>query len=152
HGDLGRVCVNDILLAFSHSGETAEVTQILAPVRGIGAPIIAVTSRAQSTLARMAQATIAYGAVAEACPNGLAPSTSCTVMMGIGDALAFVLMRLRDFSDEDFGRFHPAGSLGRRLQRVEEVMRFGDQVRIADSRATVSDVFMQGRRSGRGTG
>lgn len=152
HGDLGRVCVDDVLLAFSHSGETAEVTQILGPVRDIGAPIIAVTSRSQSTLARMAQTTIAYGAVSEACPNGLAPSTSCTVMMAIGDAIAFVLMRLRAFTDDDFGRFHPAGSLGRKLQRVEEVMRVGAQLRVAHCQLSVSEVFIQGQRPGRRTG
>lgn len=152
HGDLGRIRVGDILLAFSHSGETSEVTQILPSVRDIGASIIAVTSRQNSTLAKFAEQTIAYGAVAEACPHGLAPSTSCTVMMGIGDALAFVLMRLRDFTDDDFGRFHPAGTLGRKLQRVEEAMRVGTQLRIAQCSLSVSEVFVQGHRPGRRTG
>ena len=152
HGDLGRVQAGDIVLALSHSGETAELISVLGPVRQIGAVLVGITSREQSALAHQADVAIVYGDVEEACPIGLAPSTSCSVMMGIGDALAFVLMRMRDFSAEDFGRFHPAGSLGRKLRSVEDVMRQGRQLRIAECSLTVREVFATAARPGRRTG
>lgn len=152
HGDLGRVSEQDVVLAFSHSGETEELTRILPSLRALGAQTVAVTSRAESTLARHARVAIVYGSVIEACPIRLAPSTTAIVMMAIGDALAFVLMRRRDFGDEDFGRYHPAGSLGRRLRLVDEIMRRGDQLRVAPSHLPVREVFVQVQRPGRRTG
>lgn len=152
HGDLGRVAAGDIVLAFSHSGETAEMIQLLGSIQAVGARVIAVTSRRSSTLARASEVTIGYGPIEEACPIGLAPSTSCAVMLGIGDALAFVLMRRRAFGHEDFGRFHPAGSLGRKLLPVESAMRRGDQLRIAPSHQTIREVLVQTKRSGRRSG
>lgn len=152
HGDLGRVSAGDVVVAFSHSGETAELTQILRPIRDANARIVGVTSRDSSTLARLSDVVIAYGPVEEACPIGMAPSTSCAVMLGVGDALAFALMRRRSFGHEDFGRFHPGGSLGRRLAAVEEVMRKGRQLRVASDAGTVRDVVIQSQRQGRRTG
>lgn len=152
HGDLGRVAPDDVVLAFSHSGETSELTQILRPIKEIGARLLAVTSRGASTLARSADVAIVYGSVEEACPIGMAPSTSCSVMMAIGDALAFVLMRMGSFGDEDFGRRHPAGSLGKRLRTVDEVMRHGTDLRVSPSHLSVSEVFVQAQRPGRRTG
>jgi arabinose-5-phosphate isomerase len=152
HGDLGRITQRDVVLALSNSGETSELSQILEPIKRSCDGLVAVTSRPRSTLARMADIAIVYGAVREACPIGVAPSTSCTVMMAIGDAMAFLLMRKRQFGSAEFGRFHPAGSLGRRLKAVNEVMRGGPQLRIADASLSVAEVFAQSRRIGRGTG
>ena len=92
---------------------------------------------------------IVLGPLEEVCPLGLAPSTSTTAMIAVGDALAFVLTRLRDFTREDFARFHPAGSLGRKLLKVEAVMRQGDDMRLARQDDSVRDVFSQVRRRGR---
>ena len=152
HGDLGCVARGDVALAFSHSGETAELLQILPSLRGIGASLIGVTSRVGSTLARQSDVAIEYGAIEEACPIGMAPSASCAVMLGIGDALAFVLMRQRSFGREDFGRFHPAGSLGRKLQAVRHVMRTGDRMRVARSDLSVRETFVSVQQPGRRTG
>lgn len=152
HGDLGRISSEDVVLAFSHSGQTPELIQILPYVRQIGARIVAVTSRKTSLLSRAADVTIAYGPIEEACPVRLAPTTSCAVMLGIGDALALVLMDHRGFGAEDFGRYHPAGSLGRKLQRVDEVMRTGARLRIARSELSVREAFLAVQRPGRRTG
>jgi arabinose-5-phosphate isomerase len=152
HGDLGRVRSDDAVMALSHSGETVELVQILQPMRDIGASLVGITSRSTSTLAKMADIAIVYGDVQEACPLRLAPSTSCAVMMGIGDALAFALMRMRDFGNDDFSRYHPAGSLGKKLQRVDEIMRFGPQLRIAESHLPVRETFVRVQKPGRRTG
>src|SRR5205085_3886514 len=107
------------------------------------------TGNAHSTLARRADLVLAYGPIEEACPLGLAPSTSTTAMIAVGDALAFVLSRMRDFTHEDFARFHPAGSLGRKLLKVEAVMRRGPDLRLASCEETVREVFAHARRRGR---
>lgn len=152
HGDLGMVHPNDVALVLSHSGESEEVVRLLGPMRQLALGIIALTGNPDSTLARRADVALIYGPLEEVCPLGLAPSTSTTVMIALGDALAFVLSRLRDFKHEDFARFHPAGSLGRKLLKVEEVMRRGDELRLAAASATVREVFAQARRRGRRTG
>lgn len=152
HGDLGRIGPEDVILALSHSGETTELTQILPALRPLGAALVAITSRSDSTLARLADAVVAYGPIEETCPIGLAPSTSCAVLMAIGDAIAFALMRHRDFGAEDFHRYHPSGSLGRRLEPIQAVMRTGWQMRIASSRLTVRDALLSVHRPGRRTG
>jgi arabinose-5-phosphate isomerase len=152
HGDLGRIGAEDVVLAISHSGETTELIQLLPAVRSLGVPLFVITSRSDSTLARAADVLVAYGPVEEACPIGLAPSTSCTVMMAIGDAIAFVLMRHRDFEKEDFQRFHPSGSLGRLLERVRDVMRTGTGIRTAPSHLPVRDALLAVHRPGRRTG
>lgn len=152
HGDLGRVRESDVVLALSDSGETQEIVRILPSVLDSGAKLIALCSRADSTLARKSQVSIIYGAVQEACPLGLAPTTSSTVMLAVGDALALVVMRMRGFADEDFGRYHPAGSLGRKLQTVDQVMRTGAQMRLSLSHVSVKDVFATTKPEGRRTG
>lgn len=152
HGDLGRVTQGDVVLAFSHSGETQELLQIIPSLHDLGTTVISVTSRATSQLAIQSDIRIIYGKIDEACPIGLAPSTSCAVMLAIGDALAFVIMRRQQFGPEDFRRFHPAGSLGKRLRRVDDVMRKGGQLRVASSQLSVRDVFVSGHRPGRRTG
>lgn len=152
HGDLGRVRPGDIVLALSFRGETQEVNRLLPLLQGLGARVIAVTSRPQSTLGRGAQLVLDLGPIQEACPLGLAPSSSTTAMLAIGDALALVVSRMRRFSSADFARFHPGGSLGRKLRRVEEVMRPRDECRVASDRATVRQTLVSQSRPGRRTG
>lgn len=152
HGDLGRIRAGDLVLALSQSGETEEVTRLVPAIRRLGAGLIALTGRSTSTLGRQSDLCISLGPIAEACPLGLAPSASTTAMMAVGDALALLVSRMRDFRPEDFLRYHPGGSLGRTLTRVEEVMRTGSHVRTADPAETVRDVFVRlggaRRRSG----
>jgi arabinose-5-phosphate isomerase len=126
--------------------------RLLGPLRQLATALIALTGSARSTLARAADVALVYGPLEEVCPLGLAPSTSTTVMIAVGDALAFVLSRMRQFTREDFARYHPAGSLGRKLVKVEAVMREGDELRLAPEGATVRAVFAQARRRGRRTG
>src|SRR6266480_3811948 len=152
HGDLGMVHPNDVALVLSHSGESEEIVRLLGPMRQLAFGIIALTGNAASTLARQADVALAYGPIEEVCPLGLAPSTSTTVMIALGDALAFVLSRQRQFTPEDFARFHPAGSLGRKLLKVESVMRHGGELRLAPCHETVRTVFARVQRRGRRTG
>ncbi len=151
HGDLGMVHHTDVVLALSHSGESEEIVRLLPPLRQMALALVALTSNAHSTLAGKADVALVYGPLEEVCPLGLAPSTSTTAMIAVGDALAFVLTRLREFTPEDFARFHPAGSLGKKLVKVEAVMRQGQDLRLANSQETVRTVFAQARQ-GRRTG
>ncbi len=126
HGDLGMVAREDLLLALSHSGETAEILNVVFAAKNIGARIAAMTGQAESTLAREADLVLEIRAAEEACPLGLAPTTSTTVALAVGDALAMTLLEMRGFSREDYARYHPGGSLGRRLSlTVGEFMRTG---------------------------
>src|SRR5579875_4023917 len=126
HGDLGMVVAGDAVLAVSNSGETAELADLVAHARRFGLPLVAVTGRADSTLARAADVALLLPAAAEACPMGLAPTTSTTMQLALGDAIAVALLTRRGFTPDDFHRFHPAGRLGALLKRVRDVMRSGD--------------------------
>jgi arabinose-5-phosphate isomerase len=152
HGDLGMVHPNDLVLALSYSGESEEIIRLIGPLRSLAMGLIALTSNAESTLARQADVAVVLGPLTEVCPLGLAPSTSTTAMIAVGDALAFVLSRMREFTHEDFARLHPAGSLGRKLMKIEAVMRRGDDLRLASSSITVREVFSLNTRRGRRTG
>lgn len=152
HGDLGMVHPDDVALLLSHSGESDEIVRLIGPLRKLCAAVAAVTGNPDGTLARAADAAVVYGPVAEACPLALAPSTSTTVMLALGDAVAFTLLRERGFTATDFARFHPAGSLGRRLATVADVMRTGPELRIAPASVTVRAVFARVRHTGRRTG
>lgn len=152
HGDLGCLREGDVFLALSNSGETAELNQLLPTVRRLGVPIIAITSEEQNTLASQAQVTITIGRLPEACPWGLAPSTSTTAMLAVGDALALVVSQARGFSPQRFAELHPAGSLGRRLRPVVEVMRPCSQIRTASCKTTIREVFTKNTRPGRRSG
>lgn len=152
HGDLGMVHPADVALLLSHSGESEEIVRLLRPLRPLVRAIVAVTGNDSSTLARLADISLSYGPIEEVCPLGLAPSASTTTMLALGDALALVLSRERGFAPEDFARFHPAGNLGRKLLRVEEVMRTGDEMRQASEGDSVRSVFARVRQSGRRTG
>jgi arabinose-5-phosphate isomerase len=123
HGDLGMVSSQDILLAISNSGETAEILTLLPNIQKIGAPIISLTGNLHSTLARSSRVAIDAGVEREACPLGLAPTSSTTAALVIGDALAVALMRQKNFEEKDFALFHPGGSLGERITlRVKDGM------------------------------
>jgi arabinose-5-phosphate isomerase len=129
HGDLGMVSKNDILLALSNSGETDELNALLPSIRNAGCPIIAFTGNKHSTLAKRADIVIDVGVEAEACPMGLAPTTSTTALLAMGDALAVVLINKKKFTPVDFKKIHPGGNLGHRLSfRVEDIMLTGDAV------------------------
>jgi arabinose-5-phosphate isomerase len=152
HGDLGMLHPADVALVLSHSGESEEIVRLLGPLKKLLRAVVALTGNAGSTLARQAEVALVYGPLEEVCPLRLAPSASTTAMLALGDALAFVLSRERDFTTEDFARYHPAGSLGRKLLRVDEVMRRGGELRLAPASLSVRDVFSQARRTGRRTG
>lgn len=126
HGDLGRVTKEDCLLAFSNSGETEEVVKLLPIIKRIGARLIAVTGNAKSTLAKNADFILDVSVEKEACSLGLAPTTSTTAMLAMGDALCISLLEKKGFKEKDFAFFHPGGALGKKLLlRVEDIMRSG---------------------------
>ncbi|MEO2091800.1 MAG: KpsF/GutQ family sugar-phosphate isomerase [Gemmataceae bacterium] len=152
HGDLGAVHPDDVALLLSHSGESEELLRLLGPLRELAAGLVAVTGNPPGTLAQAADAAVVYGPIVEACPLSLAPSTSTTVMIALGDALAFTLIEQRQFTAEQFARFHPAVSLGRKLAGVEAFMRSGVDLRVAPATDTVRAVFAQARHPGRRTG
>ena len=152
HGDLGRVHPNDVLLILSQSGETEEIIRLLPSLVELGVPIVAVTGHATSTLARTATVTIEIGAMEEAGMLGLAPSTSTTAMLAIGDALALVVSQMRHFGRDDFARLHPGGSLGYKLSKLEHHMRPLEHCRVAGEEQTVRDVLIGVSRPGRRTG
>ncbi len=152
HGDLGRIHRDDVVMMFSQSGETEEVVRLLPSINEFGVPLLAVTCRPQSTLAAAAQVVLNLGPIEEACPLGLAPTTSAAAMLAMGDALALVVSRMRRFEAADFARFHPGGSLGFRLSRVEDHMRPLAECRLAHDTQTVRTVFGLWSRPGRRTG
>ena len=124
HGDLGRVTSNDVIVALSHSGESEEILRLIDPIKQQQVKLIAITSNAKSTLGRHSDVTISMGKLTEICPLGIAPSVSTTCMLAIGDAIALTVMKARNFSVEDFARFHPAGTLGAKLITVGQSMMF----------------------------
>lgn len=152
HGDLGRICHDDVLLILSQSGETEEITRLLPSLAQFGVGMLAITGRRTSTLGRAVTVTIPLGPVKEACALGLAPSASTTAMLALGDALALVVSRMRDFKREDFARFHPGGSLGRELSKVQDHMRAMADCRIARDSDSVRHVFVTCTKPGRRTG
>lgn len=131
HGDLGMVTENDVVLALSHSGETEEVLGILPLLKRIGARIIALTGKACSTLAKQADVVLLVEVEREACPLNLTPTASTTATLALGDALAIAVMSKRRFTKEDFAKFHPGGTLGKKLLlRVRDIMRTGDRMAV----------------------
>jgi arabinose-5-phosphate isomerase len=152
HGDLGRVHKGDAVLALSKSGETEEVLRLLPSLARQHTPIIAITASHHSSLAKAARFVLALGPLEEACSLGLAPSTSTTAMLAMGDALALVVSRMRGFAANDFYGLHPAGNLGWQLSRVEDRMRRLDQCRLASDGDSVRQVFVDRGRPGRRSG
>ncbi len=144
HGDLGMVTSKDIVLAISNSGETGELTIILPSLKQIGAKLIAFIGNPESTLAKQSDLVIDVGVEKEACPLGLAPTTSTTAALAMGDALAVALIKRRQFNHQDFKRFHPGGSLGERLSvKVSEVMLTGEQVPMVSPNQTLLEAIQE---------
>lgn len=152
HGDLGRIHHDDLVLLLSYSGETEEVVRLLAPLAEWKVPVIAITGRPRSRLGRYAQMVLDIGEVEEAGSLRLAPSTSTTAMLALGDALALVVSQHRGFTPVDFAKYHPGGSLGRQLARVQDVMRPLDECRVGHQMQTVREVLVSVSRPGRRSG
>jgi arabinose-5-phosphate isomerase len=142
HGDLGMITTDDAVLALSNSGEATELAAILAYTRRFGIPLIAMTGSADSTLARAADLALVLPPEPEACPMGLAPTTSTTMMLGLGDALAVALMERRGFGEEDYRVFHPGGQLGRVLLRVADLMHTGEHVPLIGPDRPMSEAIL----------
>jgi len=144
HGDLGIVTKDDVLVAISNGGETDELNMIVDSIRAIGVPRIAFTGSLSSTLARSCDIVIDVGVAREACPFGLAPTSSSTAALAMGDALAVALIHRRNFQEKDFFKFHPGGSLGSRLRaKVRDVMICGSQIPRVDIGAPLLDAIRQ---------
>lgn len=151
HGDLGMVTAADIVLLYTHSGETDEIVRLFPSIREIGAKTILITGRAKSSAGWLADLVLDTGVTHEACPNNLAPTTSTTAMLALSDALAVAVMERRGFSSEDFARFHPSGTLGKRLLlRVSDVMRKGQDLALAKPDQPVLDVMKTITQAGAG--
>ncbi|GAB3782743.1 KpsF/GutQ family sugar-phosphate isomerase [Dyella agri] len=144
HGDLGMIQPNDVVLALSYSGETDEVLFILPMIKRQGIPLIALTGKPGSSLASQADVHLDGSITNEACPLGLAPTTSTTAALVLGDALAIALLEARGFTSDDFARSHPAGSLGRRLLlRISDVMHSGDNVPRVPPEASLTAALVE---------
>ena len=142
HGDLGMVTADDIVLLYTHSGETDELVRLFPSIREIGACTILITGRADSSAGRLADLVLDTGVTKEACPNNLAPTTSTTAMLALSDALAVAVMEHRGFGREDFARFHPSGALGKRLLlRVSDTMRAGSDIAMVGPDTPILDVM-----------
>ena len=152
HGDLGRIDDQDIVMVLSHSGETEEVVRLLPALVARRLPILAMTGRAESQLGQQADVVLSIGSIEEAGELKLAPTTSTTMMLALGDALSLVLSQLGGFQAEDFARYHPGGSLGRQLALVEEMMRPLADCRLAEDSKTVREVLVKLGRPGRRCG
>lgn len=152
HGDLGRVGTGDLVIAISNSGRSEEVLRIAPHLRHHSAGLIALTATRNNPLAELADLVVPLGSHPEADPLGLAPTTSTTVMMAVGDAIALWASRLIGFQSTDFARFHPGGSLGQKLAPVDRLMRPLDQCRTAPATATVREAMIVTGRAGRRTG
>jgi arabinose-5-phosphate isomerase len=144
HGDLGMVTKDDIVLVYTHSGETDELVRLFPSFKASGAKTVLITGRPSSTAAKLSDLILDTGVREEACPNNLAPTTSTTVMVALSDALAIAVMEERGFGKEDFAKYHPAGALGKRLLlRVEDVMRKYDDMAISGLHNTVLEVMQK---------
>lgn len=141
HGDLGRYTKDDLALVLSNSGETEEIIRMLPHVKRIGCPIIVMTGNEGSSLAQHADVVLTIGKVSEAGPMGLAPTTSTTVMLALGDALAMAVLHKQDFTQEQFALYHPGGNLGRILRPVSELMRHGDEHCVVAESDTTREVL-----------
>ena len=143
HGDLGRLRNDDVVMVLSYGGETDEITRLINLVKQLGVTLIALTGEKDSTLSRHSDVVLCMGRITEACPLGVAPSVSTACMLAIGDALAFTVMKARNFSVEDYVRFHPGGSLGAKLMTVEQSMIFrpGEKLPLANVDDTVEQLL-----------
>jgi len=144
HGDMGMIKAEDVVLLLSNSGETDELNAILPPLKRLGVPLVAMTGNPTSTLARHADMHIDVSVAKEACPLGLAPTSSTTATMVMGDALAVALLESRGFTKEDFARSHPSGALGRRLLlHIRDIMHQGDEIPRVNEGASLSEAILE---------
>ena len=150
HGDLGIIQPDDVVIALSSSGETAEVLRLLETIKRIGARLIAVTGAPASTLAEAADVALDCSVTEEACPLNLAPTASTTAALAIGDALAMTLLVAKGFRQEDFASLHPGGKLGKRFMRVETLMHAGEQCPVVSPDTRMRDVIYEMSRKGLG--
>ncbi|WP_419189870.1 KpsF/GutQ family sugar-phosphate isomerase [Stieleria marina] len=152
HGDLGRVRESDLVWAISNSGRSEEVVRIADHLREHATALVAITAGEDNPLAIAADCVVAIGKHQEACHNGLAPTSSTAVMMAVGDSIALLASRLRRFTPQDFAKFHPGGSLGRKLARVEQLMRPIDACRIASDSVSIRTAIVTSSQTGRRSG
>jgi arabinose-5-phosphate isomerase len=151
HGDLGMITQKDVVLALSNSGETDELLTILPLIKRQGIPLIVMSGNSESSLGRLADVHLDTSVPAEACPLGLAPTASTTATLVMGDALAIALLEARGFTDEDFARSHPAGSLGRQLLlKISDVMHRGEQIPAVTPDASLTEALVEMTRKGLG--
>ncbi len=151
HGDLGMITTDDLLIALSNSGETSEITLLLPLLKRLGIPLIALTGNPGSTLARAADINLDVSIHKEACPMGLAPTSSTTASLAMGDALAIAVLQARGFTEEDFALSHPGGNLGRRLLlRVSDIMHTGDAVPLVPISSSLNDTLLEMTKKGLG--
>ncbi len=143
HGDLGMVTPDDVVVAISNSGGTAELADLVAHTRRFRIPLIAITSGANSSLADNADVALVLPPADEACPIGLAPTTSTTMTMALGDALAVALMERRGFTADDFQKFHPGGQIGRRLLKIADIMHRGSEIPLISQDAIMADALIE---------
>ena len=143
HGDLGRFRKHDIALILSNSGETEEVLKILPSIKIIGCPIISITGNPSSTLAQNSDIVLSLNQTKEACPLGLAPTSSTTAMLVLGDALAMAILKEQNFTAEQFAFYHPGGALGRSLMKVSEIMRKDDELCIVNENDITKEVIQK---------
>ncbi len=151
HGDLGMITAKDLVIALSNSGETREVTLLLPLLKRLAIPLIALTGRVQSTIARAADISLDVSVSKEACPLGLAPTSSTTASLAMGDALAIAVLQARGFTEEDFALSHPGGNLGRRLLlRVSDIMHTGDGIPLVNPEYSLNQTLMEMTSKGLG--
>ena len=151
HGDLGMITEQDLLIAVSNSGETAEITTLLPLLKRLQVPLISMTGNANSTLAEFAEVNLDIAVEKEACPLGLAPTSSTTASLAMGDALAIAVLEARGFTEEDFARSHPGGSLGRRLLlRVRDIMHSGERIPVVPIDASIKQALLEITNKGLG--
>jgi len=151
HGDLGMITAVDVVVAISNSGETDEILTILPLIKRLGVPLITMTGNPQSRMARAASVNIDISVAKEACPLGLAPTSSTTATLAMGDALAVSLLEARGFTAEDFARSHPGGRLGRRLLLlIDEIMHTGEQIPSVADTVSLSEALVEMTRKGLG--
>ncbi len=142
HGDLGMITEDDICLLISNSGETSELRDLIYHAKRFAIPMIGISSNSDSTLMKAADFRLTLPKMPEACALGMAPTTSTTLTMALGDAMAVALMEERGFMPEDFGLFHPGGKLGAQMKIVSEIMHTGDSVPVLDGDATIEEVLL----------
>jgi arabinose-5-phosphate isomerase len=150
HGDLGMMTAGDVVVAVSNSGETEELLRLLELVKRISVPLISLTGNVRSTLARHSDVVLDVSVDKEACPMNLVPTASTTAALAMGDALAMCLMTVRGFKEEDYARLHPGGRLGKKLLKVSDLMRQGDQIPSVSPDTLMKDVIYEMSRKGLG--